>query len=75
VVGLDEMFKESDDKFCIFADDADIFRRFNGDGLVVVAPLVETYRYLSVNIVADGHLALAPVAFAFRFARNKLVHD
>ena len=75
MVSFNEMLEESDDKFGIFADNIDIFRRFDRDGLVVVAALVETYGDLPVDIVPDRHLALASVALSPRFAGNELVQS
>ena len=72
---FDEMFEKGDDKFCIFADDADIFGGFDGDGLVLIATFIESYRDLTVNIVSDCHFALASIPFTSRLARNELVHS
>lgn len=74
MVSFNEMLEESDDKFGIFTDNIDIFRRFDCDGLVVVAAFVETYGDLPVDIVPDRHLTLASVALSPCFAGNELVH-
>ncbi len=72
-VGLDEMFKEGHDEFCIFADDFDILRGFNGDSLILVAALVESNYYLSIDAVSDGKFALTAISLSFECALNEFV--
>ena len=63
MVSFDEMFEKGNDKFGIFADDADIFGGLDGDGLVLIATFIKSYRDLTVNIVSDCHFALASITF------------
>jgi len=58
---LDEVLQEGNNKLGILTDDPYVLRGFDGDGLVLIASLVEPNDYFLVDVPADGELALAAV--------------
>ena len=72
-VGLYEMFEQGHNEFCIFADDFDVLRGFNGYSLILVAALVEANYYLFIDTVSNCKFALAAISLTFECAFNELV--
>ena len=74
MISFDEMLEESNDEFSIFADNIDIFRRFDCDSLVLITTFIESYSDLSINIVTNCHLTLAAVTITTTFTGDELIH-
>jgi hypothetical protein len=68
----DEVFEQSHYELGVLADDAHVAGSLDGDGLVVVAALVEADHCLSLQVEPDRELALAAVSFPLHTALHEV---
>ena len=67
------MFKQSNNKFSIFANNLNIFRTLDCDSTVAVTSLVESDGYLSIDVVSNCKLTFTSIALFLGLAGHKLI--